>query len=137
MNHPANIPEWQEMASVEGLPLLGGSGRARVRLRNPDAYLLEVAYPDGVRSPNTPPHDSYIYLLSGHLVGTVGDDDTDLLPGDTLLHPAGVPPRCKPLATATGSSSRQRNRTGRRTARVRQRIFGQCGRLSADAPGAA
>ena len=41
--------------------------------------------------PNTPPHDSYIYLLSGHLVGTVGDDDTDLLPGDTLLHPAGVP----------------------------------------------
>jgi quercetin dioxygenase-like cupin family protein len=86
-----NNPEWQEMATVEGLPLLGGRGRARVRQRNPDAFLLEVAYPDGVRSPeHSHQHDSYIYLLSGHLIGTVGGDVADLRPGDTLLHPAGV-----------------------------------------------
>lgn len=87
-----DIPEWQEMASVEGLPLLGGCGRARVRLRNPQTLLLEVAYPAGVHSPeHTHLHDSYIYLLSGCLTGTVAGAVSDLRPGDTLLHPAGVP----------------------------------------------
>ena len=87
-----NMPEWQEMATVEGLPLLGGCGRVRVRLHNPDALLLEVAYPDGVRSPeHIHLHDSYIYLLSGHLIGSVAGDVADLRPGDALLHPAGVP----------------------------------------------
>ena len=89
---PASIPDWEEMTTVEGLPLVGGCGRARVRLRTPNAFLLEVAYPDGVRSPeHTHRHDSYIYLLSGHLIGTVASDLAELRPGDTLLHPAGVP----------------------------------------------
>lgn len=87
-----DIPEWQAMVTVEGLPLLGGCGRARVRLPNPQALLLEVAHPAGVRSPeHTHQHDSYLYLLSGCLTGTVAGDVADLRRGDTLLHPAGVP----------------------------------------------
>lgn len=85
------IPEWEELTSVEGFPLIGGRGRSRLRLRAANGLLLEVAYPATVSSPeHSHRHESYIYLLSGHLEGTVNGQRIELLPGDTVLHPSGT-----------------------------------------------
>jgi quercetin dioxygenase-like cupin family protein len=86
------VPKWKELTLVEGRPLLGGSGRARVRLHGTEGLLLEVTYPAGVSSPeHSHRHDSYLYLLSGHLAGTLDGKPIELRPGETLLHPSGVP----------------------------------------------
>ncbi|WUI02733.1 cupin domain-containing protein [Spirillospora sp. NBC_00431] len=83
---------WQPLTNVEGLPLIGGRGLVRLRLRGEQGVLWEVFYPAGVRSPeHRHRHDSYIYLLSGSLVGTVGGEPARLAPGQALFHPTGVP----------------------------------------------
>lgn len=83
---------WQPLTNVEGLPLIGGRGLVRLRLHGEQAILWEVYYPASVRSPeHHHGHDSYIYLLSGSLIGTVAGTPTHLTPGQTLLHPSGVP----------------------------------------------
>jgi quercetin dioxygenase-like cupin family protein len=88
----APIPEWRQMMTVEGIPLIGGPARVRVRLIGAQGQLLEVSYPAGAQSPeHAHQHDSYIYLLSGRLIGTVAGQPVELEPGETLLHPAGVP----------------------------------------------
>jgi quercetin dioxygenase-like cupin family protein len=84
-------PDWRSLTSVEGQPLLGGSGRSRLRLRGEEGLLLEVVYPAGVSSPeHTHEHDSYLYLLRGHLAGTLDGNVVELHPGQTLLQPALV-----------------------------------------------
>jgi len=86
---PGSDPEWRQLTSVEGRPLSGGSGRSRLRLRGEEGLLLEVIFPAGVGSPeHSHQHDSYIYLLSGHLTGTLNGEPVELQPGQTLLHPA-------------------------------------------------
>ncbi|MFI0480191.1 cupin domain-containing protein [Actinomadura sp. 9N215] len=88
----ADSSPWRELTNVEGLPLLGGHGRVRLRLQGDQGILWEVFYPAGVRSPeHRHSHDSYIYLLSGLLTGTVDGEPARLEPGQTLLHPTAVP----------------------------------------------
>ncbi|MCS7476978.1 cupin domain-containing protein [Umezawaea endophytica] len=85
------MSEWQTMTSVEGLPLLGGAGRFRVPARTGSGLLMEIEYPAGVASPeHSHDHDSFVYLLSGHLRGTLAGEQCELLPGQTLVHPKGV-----------------------------------------------
>lgn len=85
-------PDWTDLTSVEGSLLLGGTGRSRLRLHGKEGLLLEVIYPAGVSSPeHAHEHDSYLYLLRGRLRGTLNGEPVDLRPGETLLHPAGVP----------------------------------------------
>jgi quercetin dioxygenase-like cupin family protein len=82
---------WREITAVQGISLSGGSARIRVRLTGIRGLLLEVAYPAGVGSPeHIHQHDSYVFILSGHLIGTVAGRTEDLGPGDTVLHAAGV-----------------------------------------------
>jgi quercetin dioxygenase-like cupin family protein len=89
---PHESPGWRGLTSVEGHLLLGGSGRSRVRLHGEQGLLLEVVYPAGVSSPeHTHEHDSYLYLLEGHLTGTLNGERVELRPGETLLQPAGAP----------------------------------------------
>jgi quercetin dioxygenase-like cupin family protein len=48
-------------------------------------------FPAGVASPvHQHDHDSHLYLLSGHLGGTLDGCEVELFPGETLLHRAGV-----------------------------------------------
>jgi quercetin dioxygenase-like cupin family protein len=83
---------WPLLTNVEGLPLLGGHGRVRTRLREAHGVLFEIFYPAGVCSPeHRHDHDSFVYLLSGRLTGTVGSVPAQLEPGACLAHPAGVP----------------------------------------------
>jgi len=90
---PTDDPStWQELTNVEGLPLEGGHGRVRTRQRGEHGVLFEIFYPAGVRSPeHHHQHDSYIYLLSGSLWGTIAGQAATLAPGQTLMHPLGVP----------------------------------------------
>ncbi|MEU7769167.1 cupin domain-containing protein [Nocardia sp. NPDC049190] len=87
----AERADWRPLTAVEGLPLLGGTGRFRQPLRSRQGLLFEIEYPVGVGSPeHRHDHDSFIYLLSGHLRGTVDGRPVELAEGETLLHPAGV-----------------------------------------------
>jgi quercetin dioxygenase-like cupin family protein len=82
---------WPLLTNVEGLPLLGGHGHVRTRLRGTHGVLFEIFYPAGVRSPeHRHDHDSFVYLLSGRLAGTIGGAPAQLEPGGPLAHPAGV-----------------------------------------------
>jgi quercetin dioxygenase-like cupin family protein len=84
--------DWTQLNRVEGLELLGGHGRVRAPLKTDLGLLLDIEWPAGVCSPeHVHDHDSFIYLLSGHLSGTVNGERAELHPGQTLLHPKGVP----------------------------------------------
>ncbi|MFD9893274.1 cupin domain-containing protein [Amycolatopsis sp. NPDC059027] len=86
------MSEWAPLTHVEGLELLGGHGRVRVPLRTDHGVLLEIEYPAGVGSPvHAHEHDSFVHLLSGRLTGTLSGHTVQLLPGESLLHPRGVP----------------------------------------------
>jgi quercetin dioxygenase-like cupin family protein len=83
---------WPLLTNVEGLPLRGGHGRVRTRLRADHGVLFEIFYPAGVRSPeHRHQHDSFVHLLSGLVTGTVAGTPARLEPGESLLHPKGVP----------------------------------------------
>ena len=82
---------WPRLTNVEGLPLLGWYGHVRTRLREAHGVLFEIFYPAGVASPeHRHTHDSFVYLLSGRLRGTVAGKPAELEPGGCLAHPAGV-----------------------------------------------
>lgn len=82
--------EWLPLTHVNGQPLVG-EGKFKERMRTDQGLLLEIVYPAGVASPlHDHPHDSFIYLISGHLRGTLGGNPAELHPGGTLVHPAGV-----------------------------------------------
>ncbi|TQM38737.1 cupin domain-containing protein [Pseudonocardia cypriaca] len=82
---------WPLLTNVEGLPLLGGHGHVRIRLRENHGVLFEIFYPAGVASPeHRHAHDSFVHLLSGRLIGTAGGEPAQLEPGECLAHPEGV-----------------------------------------------
>ena len=82
---------WQVMSRVEGLPLIGGSGEARLLLHGAASLTLQIRYPKGVASPpHAHRHESHVYILSGRVRGTLKDEKIELKAGDALLHPAGV-----------------------------------------------
>ncbi|AXB45702.1 cupin domain-containing protein [Amycolatopsis albispora] len=84
--------DWQVLSTVEGRPLVGGTGTFRTRETAVSGLLYEIRYPAGVGSPeHRHDHDSVIYLLSGKLRGTIDGREVRLAPGETVVHPRGVP----------------------------------------------
>jgi quercetin dioxygenase-like cupin family protein len=87
----ATDAEWRDFSNVEGLPLAGGIGRARALESGAEGILFEIRYDAGTRSPeHAHTHDSYIYLLEGHLTGTIAGTPVELQAGQTTFHPTGV-----------------------------------------------
>ncbi|GAA4029637.1 cupin domain-containing protein [Allokutzneria multivorans] len=96
------MTEWKPLRVVEGLPLLGGEGRYRVRSRSEHGVLLEITYPAGVASPvHSHDHDSHVHLMSGHVTGTLGGEAVELRAGEVVVHPRGVP---HSVVAVTGST---------------------------------
>lgn len=76
-------------ASKGGAPLTG----AEARILEPGARgaLLEVRFRAGVSTAeHHHDHDSYLYLMTGHMAGMVDGVRVELRPGASLLHPARV-----------------------------------------------
>ena len=93
--------KWQPLTAVEGLPLLGGEGRFRVLERAASGLAYLIHYPAGVSSPpHAHDHDSIVYVLSGRQRGAVGGAETELGPGDSVVHPRGVTHHVEALADA-------------------------------------
>jgi quercetin dioxygenase-like cupin family protein len=93
--------EWQSLAAVEGLPLLGGEGRFRVLERAASGLAYLIHYPAGVSSPpHAHDHDSIVYVLSGRLRGAVDGVEAVLEPGDSVVHPRGVSHHVEALTDA-------------------------------------
>lgn len=85
------MSEWRALANVEGDPLLGGSGDARILQFGGNGLLLEVRFAAGVSSvEHRHAHDSYLYLVSGRISSTVGGERIKLKPGQSLIHRAGI-----------------------------------------------
>jgi len=86
------MTEIRPLTHVEGLPLHGGQGAFRVLQEGAHGVLLDITYPAGVGSPeHRHDHDSVVYVLEGELTGTIDGAPVRLGPGDTALHPRGVP----------------------------------------------
>ena len=96
------MSEWRPLSTVEGRPLIGGTGRVRELQRAPSGLAYEIHYPAGVASPpHSHDHDSIVYLLEGHLTGLVDGVAAALLPGETLLHPRGVTHHVEAIVDST------------------------------------
>ena len=82
---------WRRIASVEGQGLFGGRGDVRVLEHGGAGVLLEVRFGAGVYSAvHRHAHDSYLYLLTGRLSGTVGGEPVEVRAGASLIHRAGI-----------------------------------------------
>ena len=82
---------WEPLTAVEGLRLEGGEGRYRVLQSAPSGRAYLIHYPAGVASPtHAHDHDSIVYVLSGRLRGAVDGVESELGPGDSVLHPREV-----------------------------------------------
>jgi quercetin dioxygenase-like cupin family protein len=93
---------WQPLMAVEGLPLRGGHGRFRLAERAPSGLAYLIHYPAGVASPtHRHDHDSIVYVLSGRLHGAVDGVESELGPGDSVLHPKDVPHHVEALEDST------------------------------------
>ena len=80
----------QPVVSIEGQP---GTGIFFVKplMRSQSMALLEVRVASGVASAlHTHSHESLIYVVSGKLRTTIGEQIFVLGPGDVCLHPSGA-----------------------------------------------
>jgi quercetin dioxygenase-like cupin family protein len=85
------MPEWRALAGVEGASLVHGGGEARILEQGAHGVLLEVRFRAGVATEeHRHEHDSYLYLVSGHIASTVDGERVELRPGASLQHPARV-----------------------------------------------
>jgi quercetin dioxygenase-like cupin family protein len=85
------MPEWRALASVAGGSLVNRGGEARILEQGTHGVLLEVRFRAGVATEeHRHEHDSYLYLVSGHIVSTVDGERVELRPGASLQHPARV-----------------------------------------------
>jgi quercetin dioxygenase-like cupin family protein len=56
-----------------------------------NAVLVEMSAPAGFAAPlHAHEHESFVYVLSGRVRATVGDETRELGPGDGVLHGIGV-----------------------------------------------
>jgi quercetin dioxygenase-like cupin family protein len=87
-----------ELRELEGraLPI---SAEIRELLWGDEAVLIQVDAPAGYDAePHVHDHESLIYLVSGRVRATVGDETFQLGPGDAMLHPQGVMHHVEALA---------------------------------------
>lgn len=78
------------ISEVEGQPLTAPAV-VRVLGEGQDMLTLEVTMPAGQGSrPHQHDHESVGYVVRGRVRMRVGDETTELGPGDGFLHPAGV-----------------------------------------------
>jgi len=75
---------------VEG-QRINGTVVAKKLLHGRNALLVEVTIRRGTVTPvHRHLHESYLYVVSGRVKATVGDEVYVAGPGDAVLHPAGI-----------------------------------------------
>jgi unsaturated pyranuronate lyase len=87
--HGADAPVI-EMRTLEGralsIPL-----EIRELLWGAKAVLVEMSAPAGFKAePHAHDHESLVYVVSGRIRATVGDETRELGSGDAVLHPVGA-----------------------------------------------
>ena len=71
---------------------LGGGMTRRILAHNPQMMAVEVGFETGAAgSVHTHPHTQVSYVLSGRYRYSVGGEETELNPGDSVAVPSGVP----------------------------------------------
>ena len=79
-----------EMHTLEGRPL-PIPAEIRELLWGDKAVLVEMSAPAGFKAePHAHDHESLVYVVSGRVRATVGDESRELGPGDAVLHPVGA-----------------------------------------------
>jgi quercetin dioxygenase-like cupin family protein len=74
----------------------------KVLMRAERMTVLELHYQAGARAPiHTHSHESVIYVVSGRVKTSIGNDAYVLGPGDVARHPAGVPHAVEALVDST------------------------------------
>jgi quercetin dioxygenase-like cupin family protein len=87
--HGADAPVI-EMQTLEGRAL-AIPAEIRELLWGDKAVLVEMSVPAGFKAePHAHDHESLVYVLSGRIRATVGDETRELGPGDAVLHPIGL-----------------------------------------------
>ena len=87
--HVGDVPVI-EMQMLEGHPLAIPI-EIRELLWGDKAVLVEMSVPAGFEAhPHAHDHESFVYVVSGRIRATVGDETRELGPGDAVLHPIGV-----------------------------------------------
>jgi quercetin dioxygenase-like cupin family protein len=87
-----------EMRTLEGRPLPIPL-EIRELLWGDKAVLVEMSAPAGFQAqPHAHDHESLVYVVSGSILATVGDETRELGPGDAVLHPVGVSHQIEALA---------------------------------------
>lgn len=85
------------VATIEGEPT-AGTFFIKPLLQGDQMALMEVRLDAGAASGmHMHHHESLLYVVSGRLETTVGDDTFVLAPGDVCRHPAGVRHRVRAL----------------------------------------
>ena len=70
---------------------LGGGVTRRVLAHNPDIMAVEVSFEKGARGDrHTHPHTQISYALSGRFIYSLGDEEYELNPGDSIAVPGGA-----------------------------------------------
>ena len=71
--------------------VLGGGVTRRVLAHNPDIMAVEVSFEKGARGDrHTHPHTQISYALSGRFIYSLGDEEYELNPGDSIAVPGGA-----------------------------------------------
>lgn len=78
------------VSSIEGKPMEGHLV-LKPMLKGEQMTLLEIHYEQGGTAPlHTHSHESLIYVVTGRVKTTIGDESFVLGPGDVARHPRGV-----------------------------------------------
>ena len=87
--HIADVPVI-EMRTLEGRPL-AIPAEIRELLWGDNAVLVEMSVSAGFDAQlHAHDHESFVYVVSGRIRATVGDETRELGPGDAVRHPMGV-----------------------------------------------
>ena len=78
------------VTAIEGVPVTGRI-TAKALVNGDQMLTLELSYAAGASSrPHRHGHESHVYVVSGHMRATVGDESWEMNPGDACIHPTGV-----------------------------------------------
>ena len=71
---------------------LGGGTTRRILARNDELMAVEVGFEQGAEGAvHTHPHTQCSYVLSGKFLYSVEGEAVELLPGDSIVVPSGLP----------------------------------------------